>query len=151
MTSDASVQSQIEGRLPAGTQAEVLAVIWATVDLERVVAGIGLPAETLADDRLLGAAVRLVRPPGAETIALLEPTTEGRIAATLARSGEGRAGYYVFAPEGLSSLVTRTAAAGIHIKRANGGPFGPSALVTGGPIAGPHLVIVDGPAGTIDR
>ncbi len=151
MTTEPSVQSQIEGLLPAGTRADVLAVIWATVDLDRVVAGIGLPAEALADDKLLGAAVRLVHPPGAEPIAFLEPTTEGRLARTLAQKGEGPAGHYALATDGLSNVVARAAAAGIGMKRAADGPFGPSALVLGGAAAGPHLVIVDRPAGTIDR
>ena len=146
-----SVQGQIEGLLPGGGRVDAVAVIWATVDLDRVVAGIGLPAEELADDKLLGAAVRLVRPPGGEPIAFLEPTTEGRLAAALAHRGEGPAGHYVRATEGFSSVVARAAAAGISVKRADDGPFGPSALVLGGPAAGPLLVIVDRPAGTIDR
>ena len=75
--------------LPSGTEPVVLAVIWATVDIERVLAGIGLAGEELPDDRLLGATVRLVRPPAGEPIALLEPRTEGRIAATLAQLGRG--------------------------------------------------------------
>lgn len=151
MTTEPSVERQIERLLPAGTRAEVVAVIWATVDLDRVVAGIGLPAEALADDRLLGAAVRLVRPSGAEPIAVLEPTTEGRLAATLAHRGEGPAGHYVRATEGFASVIARATAAGIGIRPADEGPFGPSCLVLGGPAAGPLLVIVDRPAGTIDR
>jgi hypothetical protein len=151
MTTEPSVQSQIEGLLPAGSRVEVVAVVWATVDLDRAVAEIGLPAEALPDDKLLGAAVLLVRPPGADSIALLEPTTEGRLAATLAKSGEGPAGHYVLATDGLSRIIARATAMGIGMKRANEGPFGPSALVLGGPAAGPHLIIVDRSAGTIDR
>jgi hypothetical protein len=151
MTTEPSVLSQIEGLLPAGSHVEVIAVVWATVDLDRAVAEAGLPAEALPDDELLGAAVRLVRPPGADPIALLEPTTEGRLAATLAKSGEGPAGHYVRATDGLASFVARATANGIGLKRANRGPFGPSALVLGGPATGPHLIIVDRPAGTIDR
>ena len=151
MTTDPSVQSQIEGLLPVGSHVEVVAVMWATVDLDRVVAEMGLPAEPLPDDELLGAAVRLVHPPGTDSIALLEPTTEGRLAATLAKSGEGPAGHYVRAAGGLSRVIARAMAAGIGMKRANEGPFGPSALVLGGPAAGPHLIIVDRSPGTIDR
>jgi hypothetical protein len=151
MTSEPSVLSQIVGLLPAGSHVEVVAVVWATVDLDRAIAETGLPAEALPADELLGAAVRLVRPPGADPIALLEPTTEGRLAGTLAKSGEGPAGHYVRATDGLSSIVARATATGIGMKRANDGPFGPSALVLGGPATGPHLIIVDRPAGTIDR
>jgi hypothetical protein len=151
MTTERPVLGQIERLLPAGSHPEVVAVVWATVDLDRAVAETGLPAEVLPDDELLGAAVRLVRPPGADPIALLEPTTEGRLAATLAKSGEGRAGHYVRATDGLFSVVARATATRIGMKRANDGPFGPSALVLGGPATGPHLIIVDRPAGTIDR
>jgi len=151
MTVEPSVETVIARLLPAGSEPRVLAVIWATVDVDRVLAGIGLAAEALPDDSLLGAAVRLARPLEGESIALLEPTTEGRIAATLAQSGEGPAGQYVLATGGLSSLVVRAAAAGIAIKRADDGPFGPSALVLGYPPVGPHIVLVAGPAGTIER
>lgn len=133
-----------------GSEPQVLAVIWATVDAERVLAGTGLPAVQLGDDQLLGAAVRLVRPPDDEPIALLEPRTEGRIAATLAHAGEGPAGRYVVAVDGLASVSVRAARSGIVLSRAEDGPFGPSALVLGA-AAGPHLVLVDRPAGTIDR
>ena len=151
MTTEPSAETVVARLLPPDSEPRVLAVIWATVDFDRVLAGIGLAAEALPDDRLLGAAVRLVRPPDGEPIALLEPTTEGRIAATLALLGEGPAGRYVLATGGLSSLVGRAAAAGIGINRADDGPFGPSILVLGGPPAGPHVVLVAAPAGTIDR
>ncbi len=136
--------------LPPGKEPDVLAVIWATVDAERVVAGIGLPAVELAEDPLLGAAVRLVRPPEGEPIALLEPRTEGRIAATLARAGEGPAGRYVVAEGGLAGVSARASASGIVLSRTEEGPFGPSVLVLG-VVTDPHLVLVDRPAGTIDR
>lgn len=136
---------------PGGAEPQVLAVIWATVDVERLLAGIGLPSVELPDDPLLGALVRLVRPPGDEPIALLEPRTEGRLAATLARFGEGPAGHYVVAPEGLAAAIARAAAAGIVLTRPEEGPFGPSVLVLHGDPVGPHLVLVDRPAGTIDR
>jgi hypothetical protein len=151
MTLEPSVEPVIARLLPVGSEPRVIAVIWATVDLDRVLAGIGLPAEALADDTLLGAAVRLVRPIGGEPIALVEPTTEGLIALTLARSGEGPVGQYVRAAGGLPGLVARAATAGIDVKSADEGPFGPSALVLGGPAAGPHIVLVTDPAGTIDR
>jgi hypothetical protein len=151
MSVEPPVEPVLARLLPAGGEPRVLAVIWATVDADRVLAGIGLAAEALADDTLLGAAVRLVRPLDGEPIALVEPTTEGLIALTLARSGEGPVGQYVLAAGGLAGLVARAVAAGIDVKTADKGPFGPSALVLGGPAAGPHVVLVTGPAGTIDR
>jgi hypothetical protein len=47
-----------------GDAAEVVARIWATVDLERALAVAGVAGEPLAEDPHLGAAVRLARPPG---------------------------------------------------------------------------------------
>jgi len=129
----------------------VLAVIWATVDRDRVVADLRLPVEFLADDRLLGASVALVRPADGDPIAVLEPLMEGRIAATLARHGEGLAGEYVEAPVGPAAITAAAAAAGLDIGRSGDGPFGRSVLVLGGPVDGPHLVLVEGPAGTIGR
>ena len=151
MTIEPSLESVVLPLLPLGAEPQVLAVIWATVDFDRVLAGIELASEALPDDALLGACVRLVRPLEGQPIALLEPTTEGPIAATLARFGEGPAGQYLEATDGLPSLVARAAAAGIAIKRADEGPFGPSVLVLGGPPTGPHIVLAAGPAGTIDR
>jgi hypothetical protein len=136
--------------LPAGSEHEILAIIWATVDTERVLAGLGLPSVELPDDRLLGASVRLVRPAVGEPIAVLEPRKEGRLAATLAHAGEGRAGRYVVAADGLENVAARAAAAGILLSRREHGPFGLSFLVLRGATAGPHLVLVERPAGTID-
>ncbi len=136
--------------LPAGSEPEVLARIWATVDTGRVLAGVGLPGDELPDDPLLGAAVRLVRPPAEEPIALLEPRTEGLIAGTLARYGEGLAGRYVVAADGLADVARRAAAAGIALSRPEDGPFGPSVLVIADATAGRYLLLVERPAGTIE-
>ena len=134
-----------------GDEPEVLAAIWVTVDVERVLAEIGQAGLQLPDDPLLGASVTLVTAPNGEPIALLEPRTEGRIAATLARGGEGPAGRYAAAPGGLASARLRAAAEGLSLSPEYDGPFGRSALVMAGPPAGPHLVLVEPPAGTIDR
>lgn len=131
-------------------QRRVLAVIWATVDRDRVVADLRLPVERLADDTLLGASVGLVQPAGADPIAILEPITEGRLAATLARHGEGFAGEYVAAPIGRDA-IRAAAAAGLVLGRPADGPFGRSVLVLAGRVDGPHLVLVERPAGTIGR
>lgn len=136
--------------LAVGAEPDVLAIIWATVDTDRVLAGIGAAADKLPDDPLLGAAVRLVRPPAGHAIAILEPSTEGRLAETLARSGEGPAGHYIATTDGLTDVATRAAEAGIVLSRVERGPFGPSVLVLGSSRAGPHLVLVDRSAGTID-
>jgi hypothetical protein len=128
-----------------------LAEIWATVDLARALRALGATGEVLPDEPLLGAAVRLVRRESGPPIALLEPITEGRLAAGLARFGEGPAGRYVVASDGLAPAIRDFAARGVHVSRPVDGPFGRAVLVLGGPVAGPHLVLVDPAAGTIDR
>lgn len=146
-------------RGPAGSPAgavevdprRVLAEIWATVDLERALHELGTTGEVLRDDPLLGAAVRLVRREPGPPIALAEPVTEGRLAASLARFGEGPAGHYVVAPGDLPAETRELAGRGVHVSRPADGPFGRSVLVLGGPVAGPHLVLVDPAAGTIER
>jgi hypothetical protein len=74
--------------------------------------------------------------PGDVALAVVEPATEGRIAAGLARWDEG-------------PLVAWYAAAETE-PRADGrlGPFGPERLVGRDPLTGPHRLLVDGP-GTI--
>jgi hypothetical protein len=169
----------------AGRPLRTLAVIWATVELERaraelVRAGAVRAAEapaavegaaearasvegaatgsasaelavTAVEDPHLGARVLVL--PAAEDgapVALAEPSTEGRLAATLARHGEGPAGRYVLAPAGLDAVRTLAAAAGISISRPAIGPFGSSVLVLAGRVAGPHLILVDPPGFLVD-
>lgn len=129
----------------------LLAEIWATVDLERALRELGATGEVLPDDPLLGAAVRLVRRASEPPIALAEPITEGRLAASLARFGEGPAGHYVAAASDLGAATRELAGRGVQVSRPADGPFGRSVLVLRGPVAGPHLVLVDPAAGTIDR
>lgn len=144
--------------VPSGTRTLTLARIWATVDTERAIADLSesirgeRPApERLPDDPLLGAAVTILRSsePDALPIALAEPITEGRLAATLARHGEGEVGRYVAARNGLDPVRARAASVGIRISRVQPGPLGPSMLVLEWPVSGPHLLVVDRPAGTI--
>lgn len=137
-----------------------LAVIWATVDLERVLGELGLESARAAatvDDPLLGgrvldldldrqgpAAIKaVVGLAGARRIALAEPSTEGRLAAFLARHGEGPAGRYVGVTLDLAAIVTRAAAAGVAVSRPGTGPFGPEVLVLGGRLGSPHLILVE--------
>jgi hypothetical protein len=127
--------------------ARILAEIWATVDLERWLIDLGLPvacAIEAVDDPILGARVLLLdEPPGGTgPIVLAEPTTEGRLAAFLARHGEGRAGRYLSVPAGPSAIRAGAAAAGASVSRPADGPFGPSVLVLGGPLGSPHLFLV---------
>jgi hypothetical protein len=122
-----------------------LAVIWATVELERALRDAGSPPvhRQPVVDRLLGARVLLVKAADSGgPVALAEPSTEGRLAATLVRHGEGPAGRYVLAPASIETVRHRAAAAGVAVTRSGSGPFGPSVLVLGGPVGGPHLIVV---------
>ena len=125
-----------------------LAVIWATVELERALADLDVAAESAAlagqsiEDPLLGARVIVVPTGGEIQIAIAEPSTEGRLAATLARHDEGPAGRYVRSPVGLEAVRDLATAAGLAVSRPEPGPFGRAVLVVA-PLAGPHLILVD--------
>ena len=120
----------------------VVAVGWATVELDRAAAELGailLPGTTFTDARAsvhLGAACRIgrVRPGAAqaEVVVLLEPYTEGRLAATLARHDEGWRATWL-AAEGSLDLP-------LSVERA--GPLGEERLILDGPLTGPHRLVV---------
>lgn len=86
---------KLAGELAAGDVGSgVLAVGWATVDLERSAAELPhVPFDFAPDDEALGARA-LIGHPGRIALLLLEPSTEGRLAGTLARNGEGIAVLY---------------------------------------------------------
>lgn len=136
--------SGVEGVEGVGRVAPVpgwaaLAIAWATVDLERVVAQLGAgPVDRRPRDATLGASVTLV--PGRPiTFAILEPDTEGRLAAMLARYGEGPVGVYVVRA-GMRDAVF-----------GDPGPFGPQRLlaVSASPWA-PALLQVEPPRSGVD-
>jgi hypothetical protein len=143
-------------RLPAIVSGLVpIATIVATVDLERVLADLERPvgeAATAVVDPHLGAAVVVVDGISAagdagSHLALAEPTTEGRLAATLARHGEGACGHYLTFPESspadaLDAFRERAARAGLSLSRVEDGPFGRSVLLTG-PVDGPHVIVAE--------
>lgn len=117
-----------------------VAVGWATVELDRaarelshlLAAGAGF--SQVASSVILGARCRsgLAAEPGL-WIALLEPDTEGRLAGTLARNGEGWVATWVLAgPSGTPALSA-----------ARPGPFGPERLLLGGSFSGTHRLVVE--------
>jgi hypothetical protein len=126
----------------------VLARIWQTVDVERTVAHLGLEPEALDDDQVIGGQGVLVRPEDGVLVAILEPSTEGPLAESLARHGEGDAGAYVAPPGGFAAARR----VGLTLYREAPGPFGRSALVRmqAGSQTAPFTVIVDGPGATIE-
>jgi hypothetical protein len=128
---------------------------WATVELDRAVAQLaeelGLMPERFAiapDCELLGARCRVAMEalPDGSSLAVLEPATEGRLAATLARLDEGPAAIWLVAANDLGPGGSREVASATSSEQV--GPFGVERLVLGGPIHGPHLLLVD-PPGTI--
>ena len=128
--------------LPEATPG-VLAVGWAAVELDRaakelahlLAPGAGFGAA--ASSAILGARCRS-GPAAGEAglwIALLEPETEGRLAGTLARSGEGWAMTWV--------LATAPGTDPLALSAARPGPFGAERLLLGGPLTGPHRLVVE--------
>ena len=134
----------------AGTAGDVavdLAAIWATVEMERALRELGLAPERArdaVDDPLLGARVLVVDgEPGELRLALAEPSTEGRLAAFLARHDEGPAGRYVGLALALETVAVRAAAGGVLVSRPETGPFGREVLVLGGGLGAPHVLLVE--------
>jgi hypothetical protein len=119
----------------------VLAVGWATVELDRAArelgSAFGLDFVDVAGSIHLGCACRRsVATVDGVHVVLLEPTTEGRLAVTLARHGEGLAAAWLRTPsapgeQGPSSV-------------ARPGPFGAERLALGGSPSGPHHLLVAG-------
>ncbi len=118
---------------------------WATVELDRAEAEVGavigpssdVTVTEAAPDLLLGARCRILRSAGAE-IALLEPSTEGPLAAALARFGEGSLVAYLLVN---AAAPERAREAAFSLSNERAGPFGRERLVRSGPRWGPFLVL----------
>jgi hypothetical protein len=98
-------------------------------------------------DPLLGAHARVFEAGGlpGDAVVLLEPSREGRVAASLVRDGEGPAALYLRPAAGIRPWLGDARARGVAVSRRRIGPLGSSLLVASGPASGPHLVIVDTP------
>jgi hypothetical protein len=139
---------------------DLVAVGWATIDFDRAMADLSvelaLPPGAFAaaaDDVALGA--RCLVAPGALggsrgplDLVLLEPATEGRLAATLARSDEGPAAAWL-ATDDLPGATLAWRGAGTTVAAPRNGPFGPASLLLDTPIHGPHRFLVQRAAGNI--
>jgi len=132
---------------PAGN-VRPFALGWATVDLDRAASKLardpGFSPAAFVDrtgSEALGASCRVADGvvPGGLSLAILEPATEGRLAATLARFGEGPTVVWYRTDEGVPSEASTPRA----------GPFGPEWLVSGAPVHGPHRFLIRPGAGTI--
>ena len=132
--------------------AGVVAIGWATVELDRaaqelshlLAAGAAFaPAPASA---ILGARCRTA--PAAVAgrwIALLEPDTEGRLAGTLARSGEGWVATWVGSGASGASGASGPPRPNDEpaLSAARPGPFGPERLLLAEPSTGLHRLVVE--------
>lgn len=151
-----AVRADAAGRDPWLLRLPIAGIGWATVELERAAeeldaafhrAGMPRPSWTpAARDELLGAAAWVSRewwptwgheePPA---IVLLEPDTEGRLAAALAKAGEGVRTVYL-APSSADGAIDRS-----RVGTAAPGPLGRGRLVLARPSWGPHAIVLDRP------
>jgi hypothetical protein len=122
-------------RSPAGSaRIGLLGIGWATVELDRSAASVGaafgLTAHAFqpaSDDAWLGARARQAALPASGMVVLLEPRTEGRLAAALARSGEGPVAVYLGVP-GPPVGATRPGPLGSAVILHGSRPWGPFVL-----------------------
>ena len=132
----------------------ILAVGWATVELDRAgleLASVLIPGTSFQPgppSEHLGARCRLgwVAPAFvgdlAAIVVLLEASTEGRLAATLARHGEGWCATWE------SGAVADEPGSEGRLSVVKSGPLGPERLLMGGPVSGSHRLVVE--AATIE-
>jgi hypothetical protein len=132
---------------PDGTpvaDARPIAVGWATVELDRaareLAADLGIEPGAFIAAPDSGVRVARTTLPGEVAVAVLEPNTEGRLAAILARHGEGPAAIWLEAGE------TRQAEDARRPPDTRDGPFGPERPLDG---ERPVRFLVERPAGTI--
>ena len=133
--------------------AELVGIGWATVELERAARELGaqlglapgawVPA---ARDALLGARAWSALAPvdAGPAIVLLEPDTEGRLAATLVRFAESVAAVYLRdRPAGAAAPVPVSTED--HASAVAHSALGPARVVVGGPAWGPHVLLLESP------
>ena len=124
--------------------------VWATVELDRAAASIAIAARStpVLEAPLLGARARVVGlVPGAEPpeIVVAEPSTEGSLAAYLARHGEGWAAAYLrVASPALDGALARLRKAGVVVTNEGSGPYGPERLLPGDDRSGPFVLLAGG-------
>ena len=137
-----SIRSAAAARDPWLADLPIAGIGWATVELDRA-------ARELASDRACVAAPRdaalgasAMRSPvqkgGPPAIVLLEPDTEGLLAAALARFGEGVLAVY------LGPLDRADVDDTPRLGPPRPGPLGPARLVIGRPAWGPHALVLAG-------
>lgn len=138
----------IDGVGSSADRARLHALGWATVELDRAASELAGDLE-IAPERFveaansvtLGARCRVAAGalPGGRSLVILEPATEGRLAATLARLGEGPAITWFMTDREVE----------VHASDPRAGPFGPERLVVGAAAYGPHRFLIWPGTGTI--
>jgi hypothetical protein len=135
------------GAAVPGGRSRVVAVGWATVDLDRTIealaAELGVPPEAFVatdDSQAIGGTGRAAPSvlAGGRSLAVVEPVTEGMLAGTLARWDEGPRIVWIETDDGGAAQGGPVLA----------GPFGPERLVAGQPADGLLRLVVPSP-GTI--
>lgn len=126
----------------------VAAIGFASVDAQRFAAERGWQIISARRDAVLGAAASVVAGEARSGLRglVLEPDTEGRIAASLARLGEGPAVLYLLPAGGLDEVRKRINRHGGRVTGEGAGPFGRAFALVGGAPWGPHVVVVESDA-----
>ena len=142
LAAGAAIRAAAAERDPWLAELPIAGITWATVELDRAARELaGLATFVAAPrDTALGAAARR-SPIGNRTlpaIILLEPDTEGLLAAALARFGEGVRGVY------LGPLDRADVDDTPRLGPPRPGPLGPTRLVIGRPRWGPHALVLAG-------
>ncbi len=152
MTGDGALARILGALAAASSEGPSIAVGWATVELDRAASGLAtdlgivaaafLPA---ADSVVLGARCRVAYGilPDGQPLAILEPLTEGRLAAFLARFGEGPAATWT------RSARSTQVPAGRRGAPARPGPFGFERLLPSGLGHGTYALLIEDGPGTI--
>ena len=91
----ALAQEIVPGQTAAADR--IVALVWATYDIERTMAAAPLPFARVSRDRILGATVASCRY-GRVQLLLEQPDGEGRLSAFLSRNREGVAAFYLERP-----------------------------------------------------
>ncbi len=140
--------------------ARPLAIGWATVELDRATRELARALGIRGDQAFraaprsvaLGGACRIapgVLPDGGSLV-VIEPDTEGRLAGSLARLGEGPVAVWI-AAEAPATALDDLRERGFTLAVEQGGPLGGERLIVAGPgsLPGRHRLLVVRPAGTI--
>ena len=138
-----AIRAGVAARDPWLGELPIVGIGWATVELDRAareLAGIATFSGAPRDATLGGTARRAAGDRTRTTLILLEPDTEGLLAAALVRFGEGVAAVY------LGPLDRADVDDTPRLGPSRPGPLGPARLVSGRPAWGPHALVLAGVA-----